>query len=191
VGEVFALHPEIEWLTTLRPLSWDTRGIAINCGQEWGYTREGFFRGEHLPECGWHSRCWIQQESTFWRRSLWERAGGKLDTDFKLAGDFELWSRFYKTAELYGISVPLGGYRLHEGQKLASQFEAYLKEASRALMLHGGRPPSRFNEFAMSKLARFMASLQKRYDNRLARGKATRHVVNHHGRGKSWWAGRI
>jgi glycosyltransferase involved in cell wall biosynthesis len=52
---------------------------------------------------------WIQQESCFWRRGLWEKAGG-LDESLRYAADFELWTKFAKFAELYSVSTLLGGF---------------------------------------------------------------------------------
>ncbi len=56
---------------------------------------------------------WIQQESVFWRRQLWEKAGGYINQDFKFMVDGELWSRFFKYENLYFTTYPLAGYRLH------------------------------------------------------------------------------
>lgn len=57
---------------------------------------------------------WLQQESVFWRRSLWERAGGRIDPSARYACDFALWLRFMDLAPLYHVPVPLGLYRQHE-----------------------------------------------------------------------------
>jgi len=141
VGEVFASIPDVEWLTTIFPLIWNERGCATICVRQDQYSRDGFFRGLAIPsvdgDC--YARESIQQESTFWRRSLWERAGGHVDESFQLAGDFELWARFYKHTDLYGVGTPLGGYRAHEDQKTATRFQAYIDEARQALVRHGGR----------------------------------------------------
>lgn len=140
VGEIFAHCPEVEWLTSLRPLRWDERGRAVRCLTHPGYSRGGFFRGENFPEAGAFFTGWIQQESTFWRRSLWERAGAQVGAEFKLAGDFELWARFFEAnAELVGVETPLGGFRFHAAQKTAMQNDRYLAEASAAFEKHGGR----------------------------------------------------
>jgi len=56
---------------------------------------------------------YIQQESTFWRRSLWERAGGLLSAEYGPIGDFELWVRFFRHARLYPVDAIIGGYRKH------------------------------------------------------------------------------
>ena len=69
---------------------------------------------------------WIQQESSFWRRELYEKAGG-LDCRFKYAGDYDLWCRFAKHAPLYTTNVVLGGFRIRPGQK-SSDLAAYRAE---------------------------------------------------------------
>lgn len=81
----------------------------------------------------------IQQESTFWRRDLWEEAGGALDTSFSLAADFELWMRFARLAEPVAISVPLAGFRRHGDQKTSKFSAAYAKQAKTALVRNGGK----------------------------------------------------
>src|SRR6476660_6577128 len=47
VGENFAQLPEVQWLTTLLPLHWDERGLPVRCKPVRGYSKEGFFRGQH------------------------------------------------------------------------------------------------------------------------------------------------
>ncbi|MGV3531524.1 MAG: hypothetical protein ACO1QR_04085, partial [Chthoniobacteraceae bacterium] len=81
---------------------------------------------------------WIQQESTFWRRSLWEKAGGEVGARFRLAGDFDLWARFFEHAELYGVETPLGGFRFHGEQKTGAGHATYLEEAETILREQGG-----------------------------------------------------
>lgn len=150
VGDIFAAHPEIEWLTSLTPLRFDARGRAVRCLPQRGFSRAGFFAGEYLPRPGHFSTGHIQQESTFWRRSLWERAGGFVGGDYPLAGDFELWARFFQHAELYGVETPLGGFRFHGDQKTGSQHQRYHDEAERALLAHGGQRPSSLRRFFRS-----------------------------------------
>jgi hypothetical protein len=70
---------------------------------------------------------YIQQESTFWRRGLWERAGGHVDASRKLASDFELWVRFFRHARLYSVQTLIGGWRKHT-DSLGVQ---YLEECQR------------------------------------------------------------
>jgi hypothetical protein len=133
VAEIFQQLPQVEWLTTLLPLLWDSRGVAVHCWPSVGHSRESFYRGENLPGGQWFARGWIQQETTFWRRSLWERAGGYLDTSLRYAADFELWARFYQHAELYAVNTPLGGFRRHGDQKTVLRSSEYLAEAKQAI----------------------------------------------------------
>lgn len=156
IAEVFAMFPQIEWITTLCPLTWDERGRAVNVGCSRGYSRQGFSRGEHLPTGRGFAIGWIQQESTFWRRSLWNRVGDKLDTQYHLAADFDLWARFYKYAELYAIATPLGGYRCHNDQKTAHYMNQYMAEAEKSFEQHGGHRYGYLEAFLRACLFRYL-----------------------------------
>jgi glycosyltransferase involved in cell wall biosynthesis len=139
VNTIFSTLPEVEWLTTLCPLMWDATGTPTYCAQRGGYTRQGFLNGENVPQSTWYALGSIQQESVFWRRSLWEKAGAHLDTAYPLAADFELWARFFQHADLYTVSVPLGGFRAHGNQRSVAQAEQYHKEVEAILTAYGGR----------------------------------------------------
>jgi glycosyltransferase involved in cell wall biosynthesis len=139
VSSIMSELPEVEWLTTLRPANWDWQGFCttVGCSIQ-GYSRQAFLDGRYLPHGAkpkipvsgpMYS---IQQESTFWRRDLWERVGSRIRPDITLAGDFDLWSRFYAHAELYGASSPIGGFRIQDSQK-SQQREAYLAQAENSL----------------------------------------------------------
>jgi glycosyltransferase involved in cell wall biosynthesis len=185
VGELFARFPQIDWLTSLHPLYLDEAGKAVACGPMEGFSREGFFRGENLPGFDWHVEGSIQQESTFWRRSLWERAGGRLDVSYRLAADFELWARFFRHADLYGVGTPLGGFRMHGGQKTAQQAETYRLEAREAFLRHGGKPPSRVESWFLRKVRNLGLGLLRLYARRLG-PLPCRHRCLHRRRGGSW-----
>lgn len=143
VVEIFARFPEIEWLTSTRPLFWDRAGRAVRSEAVTGYARAALLSGEHLPRAGEFAVGWIQQESTFWRRSLWDRAGSTF-TEYPLAGDFALWTDFSRHADLIGVDAPLGGFRVHGDQKTGRAFAEYCAEAERALRAAGGRRGSAF-----------------------------------------------
>ncbi len=167
VAEIFAEFPQIEWLTTLCPLFWDEHGRVIKSATLDGFSRGGFLRGEHLPGSGGFARGFIQQESTFWRRSLWERAGGFIDARYRLAGDFELWARFYEHAELYGVKTPLAGFRVHGEQKTARHMAAYLAEAREVLTRHGGRPYARWESMLRARVVPHLRGPLRRLAGRL------------------------
>lgn len=140
VRDLFTKYPQIEWLTTVQPLSWNARGQLTSINFSGGFNRASFLKGGNLPTAGSYGRRFIQQESTFWRRSLWDRTGGRLDTSLQLAADFELWARFYRHADLYGVMTPLAGFRAHGNQKSVLQAALYMEEAQRVLVQYGGRP---------------------------------------------------
>jgi glycosyltransferase involved in cell wall biosynthesis len=129
VADIFHQLPEVQWLSTLYPLFWNEAGAATLCTQLKGFDRR------HVLSRG----IGVQQESTFWRRSLWERAGGALDTTFHLAGDLDLWARFWEHTELYGVTVPLGGIRRHGGQRHVLQFGEYMRQADLIAQRYGLR----------------------------------------------------
>lgn len=130
VGEVFSQFPEIDWLSSLYPGGVDCMGHCLQFGRLPGFSLQAFLDGAYLPR-RYRAYAFIQQESTFWRRHLWEKAGG-LASALPLAGDFDLWCRFYQHAELFGLDSPLAFFRLHGDQK-SMHIEDYVREADGAL----------------------------------------------------------
>lgn len=156
VGEIFACLPEVKWITSSYTLAWDEWGRAVKCFYREGYSRQKFFGGVNMPGKGRYATGWIQQESTFWRRSLWERAGAYIDTSLSFASDFELWARFYHYEELCGAGTPLGGFRVHSDQKTALHTDAYISEAEQVLARYGCRPYKWLESFLRYRLRRCM-----------------------------------
>ncbi len=113
VAEIFSQLKEVEWLTTASHLTWDEQGIPFDCGFRLGYSQKAFTHGAYFPSVTGT----LQQESTFWHRSLWDKAGGYIDKDLWIVPDFGLWARFFKFAQVYTVSVPLGGIRFHFSQE--------------------------------------------------------------------------
>lgn len=61
--------------------------------------------------------CYLPQPATFWRRSIWDRAGG-IDPELQCAMDYDLWLRFVKAgARFRHIDVPLAAMRMYPEQK--------------------------------------------------------------------------
>jgi len=126
VASIMSELSEVEWLTTLQVGGCDWHSFSRGFDTIAGYSKEAFLNGCYL------SMHFIQQESTFWRRSLWQRVGNQVPTKFNLAGDFALWASFFHHAELYGTTSPLGCFRRQNNQK-SRQMEQYLAEAKQAL----------------------------------------------------------
>ncbi len=121
VAEIFNSFADIQWMTTT-PTAFDETGRTVNVTDslkiKWSKFR--FYAGDFR---------WIQQESTFWRRSLWQKAGERMAVNLRFAGDFELWLRFFRYEKLYFISTLTGGFRLRSTKQLSfDNMDAYLVE---------------------------------------------------------------
>lgn len=103
VGGVFRDLPEVEWITG-RPTLFGKEGMTIAVMDQTRWSRWRFLAGANRT---------IQQESTFWRRRLWEKAGGYVDASgrYGLMSDFELWVRFFRHAKVYPVDSVIGGFR--------------------------------------------------------------------------------
>ena len=103
VGDIFRSHPEIQWIVGQPSTTW--RGAVYRVRPIRAYNREliswGLYTGRAMGV--------IQQESCFWRSSLWHQAG-PLDERWRRAADFELWTRFSKYADLTSTEALLAGF---------------------------------------------------------------------------------
>lgn len=64
----------------------------------------------------------IPQETLFWRRSIWEKAGGSLDEKFNFALDWDLLLRFQQAgANIVRAPRFLAAFRVHPQQKTSAQ----------------------------------------------------------------------
>jgi glycosyltransferase involved in cell wall biosynthesis len=63
----------------------------------------------------------IPQETLFWRRSIWEKCGQKVDESFSFAMDWELLLRFRDFGAKFAV-IPkfLGCFRVHSSQKTSA-----------------------------------------------------------------------
>ncbi len=122
VADIFTQFPNIMWIVGFNSW-WNSDGVMINA--------------ERVPKnifdflLGNYS--WIQQESVFWRRSLWEKAGGYINQEYKFMVDGELWTRFFLHEDIYSIDCILGGYRLHTENRAEHNYKECIKEMDRAI----------------------------------------------------------
>jgi glycosyltransferase involved in cell wall biosynthesis len=69
-----------------------------------------------------HYADYIPQETLFWRRALWEKAGGRMDPTYQFALDWELLLRFQDNGgRFFRIPRFLGCFRVHEEQKTSAR----------------------------------------------------------------------
>ncbi|WP_157956312.1 glycosyltransferase family 2 protein [Acuticoccus yangtzensis] len=143
VHDVFAARPEVMWLTT-RTLG------NLNAYGDWstiripGASSTGIARGHHIPGANRRFHGFIQQESTFFRRSLIDAAKEKygffgLDLSLNLAADFDLWLRFSQIAELYTTNNLIAAFRWH-GANRSGHIDQYIKQAWVSLDRYGSVP---------------------------------------------------
>jgi len=117
IAKLFVQEKKIRWVTgSIHVIN--SEGVIIGDSPSRKFNKYQFLTGDYQ---------WIAQESTLWRRSLWEETGSQLDTRLKYAGDFELWLRFIQTDALYNLSLPIGKFRQREGQ-LSSNIKKYEDE---------------------------------------------------------------
>ncbi len=132
VGELFRREAEMEWLTSAGSvLDPDGRIVAPLEPAQW--CRATFLQTDER---------FIQQESTFWRRSLWKRSGGALSEDL-LACDYELWARFFRHARIFRTRGLLGAFRYLPGQRSVVHRDRYLTEVYSVLIREIGSPELR------------------------------------------------
>jgi len=144
VAQIFEQFPEVDWIT-------GSPAFLNEAGQlgriQWNlptYPRSFIANGWYQKHLG----AYLQQESMFWRRSLWDRAGG-LDTRYSLAADFDLWTRFANHANLTPVDIPLAAFRERADARSSAGAVKYEAEVA-AICAVKPRPPA---------VWRFMASL--------------------------------
>jgi len=115
------------------------------------YGRETLQLGLHDHRSGLP---FVQQEGTFWRPSIWHKAGG-LDESFKLAGDWDLWRRMAAYADFTTVDMTLGLHREREG-RLSADLTRYYAEIDK---VREGSPPETLAASSDAGIVRYDAEL--------------------------------
>jgi FkbM family methyltransferase len=118
VSEIFSELSSVNWITGANT-NFDAIGRTFNARASHKHNRFSQFLEPNKH---------IQQESTFWRRSLWEKIGSSLNTSLKYAGDFDLWMKFNRYEQLYITDALIGGFRIRKGQLTELFMDKYNKE---------------------------------------------------------------
>ncbi len=122
IAQVFTDLPQVDWITGVASHLDEgiyPQDVAVAFHNKYDYLSGHFGH--------------IQQESTFWRRRLWDAAGGSLDITLRHVFELSLWLRFARLTPLYQVNTILAGYRLHgdriePSEKDRKRHEALLKE---------------------------------------------------------------
>lgn len=126
VAEIFETFGDISWLMGI-PREYTAKGSMISrIILPWGrWSKYRYYTYDFQ---------FVQQESTFWKRELWEKAGARFNTELKYAGDMELWLRFFRHAKLYTTTATLAGFRHHNSNQRSAAFrKQYLKECKESI----------------------------------------------------------
>ena len=88
---------------------------------------------------------YIPQETLFWRRGIWEKAGGYIDESFQFAMDWDLLVRFREAGAGFSrLPRFMGGFRVHSQQKTSASIdEIGLQEMDRVRERALGYVPTR------------------------------------------------
>lgn len=119
INKLFEDCPSVDWIQGFNSFV-DSNGVPIPAKHGKSFSRLKYYRYDYQ---------WIQQESTAWRRNLWQKSGAKLREKLKYAGDMELWCRFFQHAELHNVPFPIGAFRKRREQLSAKFRDDYIKEA--------------------------------------------------------------
>ena len=87
---------------------------------------------------------YVPQETLFWRRRIWNKAGGRVDESFRFAMDWDLLVRFRDAgARFERLPRFLGGFRIHQHQKTSAVIsDIGFKEMNRIRERALGRVPT-------------------------------------------------
>lgn len=67
---------------------------------------------------------YVPQETLFWRRGIWEKAGARIDDSFQFAMDWDLLLRFQEAgARMVRLPRFLGAFRVHSNQKTSTRID--------------------------------------------------------------------
>ena len=122
LADIFTHNKDVEWIQG-HPTVFDNQDRIVH-QRAARSNKYKFYLGDYMDGN------FIQQESTFWKRSLWNKAGEYVSTRYKLAGDFELWMRFFRYADLYNTPALIGGFRIRGQEQLSrADLKKYYRQA--------------------------------------------------------------
>lgn len=112
VSEIFTNYTDVNWIAGI-PSFLDANGVITNL-----YNTISARPRRIIANGGFRENVfgYLQQESMFWRKEVWDKVDG-IDLELKLAADFDLWRRFANHYSLTSIGLPLAGFRVHEGSR--------------------------------------------------------------------------
>ena len=131
IGRYFATHPDVDVVYGNRVMIDDQDGEI----GRWILPRHD----DHVLALA----DFVPQETLYWRRRIWDAAGGCLDTSYGYALDWELLLRFREAgARMVRLPRFLGAFRIHDEQKTSASHATGLRESARLReRVHGRSVP--------------------------------------------------
>lgn len=110
VAAYFAAHPDVDVVYSHRAII-DTDGREVGRWILPAHSDQMLVWADYVP-----------QETMFWRRRIWDKAGGHIDESFQFALDWDLLLRF-RAAGAKFVRLPrfLGAFRVHAAQKTTAE----------------------------------------------------------------------
>jgi len=137
---IFSSMEDVDWILG-RASFYNDEGTIVDVKDLKKWSKLNYYTGNYQ---------WIQQESVFWRRNLWLKAGGKINTDLRYAGDYELWLRFFRFAKLYSTETIFAGFRFRTKDQLSlEKLDSYIYEVEQVTNLDN---LPREDKYAIKKL---------------------------------------
>ncbi len=123
VAAIFASYGDVQWV----------KGVNVTASEDGTITRTGdcFIYRQDWLVAGVYGRSapFVQQDSVFWRRGLWDAAQPRLRA-YRLAGDYALWITFARHAALWSFDQRVSVFRKRPGQ-LSEHMAPYRAEQDR------------------------------------------------------------
>jgi glycosyltransferase involved in cell wall biosynthesis len=123
VSTILTQYPDIEWVKGINTTS-DESGKIIAQGTCFLYRQDWLRKGIYG-----RSAYFVQQDSVFWRRSLWQKSHPAVSA-YRLAGDYALWKAFAVYAPLWSFNRRVSVFRRRPGQ-LSADITPYRQEQAR------------------------------------------------------------
>jgi glycosyltransferase involved in cell wall biosynthesis len=146
VAQYFAGHPEVDVIYSHRCT------VDENNKVMWYW-----ILGRHS---NWYMSRWdlIPQETCFWRRSLFERAGN-IDPSYRFAMDYDLFVRFMLKGKMVRLNRFLGVFRKHTEAKTSQLLETVGTQEVNQVWKKYGLKMKKFDDL---RAARFFNSVNRR-----------------------------
>ena len=130
ISKVFTEYPEVTWLKGITAIVNPETGIINHqaCSlfnQDW--IEKGIY-GRYLY--------FINQDSVFWKKELWQRAG-PIKEGLRLAGDYYLWANMAKHTPLYSLNSEVSCYRNLKESLGQKNMARYRKEQEEVVPIKG------------------------------------------------------